>query len=477
MVFSSLIFLVLFMPATILGYYLINPKFRNFFLLAMSLLFYFWGEPKFIVVMIISIIANYLFGLAVDKFRGKKTAKIFLAGSVIWNVGIFFIYKYLDFTIKNINLLLGINIPLKHILLPIGISFFTFQAMSYVIDVYRGNGSVQKNPINVALFLMMFPQLIAGPIVRYETVSSEMTNRKENLENFSEGLRRFIIGLGKKVIISNLVAVVANNAFNSTTASQLSVLMAWTGAISYTMQIYFDFSGYSDMAIGLGLMFGFHFNENFDHPYCSRTVSEFWRRWHISLGTWFRDYVYFPMGGSRVKSKGRLVFNLAVVWTLTGVWHGASWNFIIWGVMYFVILTFEKLTGIAKGIGNKAFAFLYRIFTLLCVMFGWVLFNSPSIRSAGGYILDMFGLLKNPVYTETDGYFIRQYILIIAAAILLSTPFIEKLISKKINENGTAIKDTAVYKVTEGIILILILITSVSFVAGNAYNPFIYFNF
>lgn len=466
---------MLFLPATILGYYIINPKFRNVFLLVMSILFYFWGEPKFIFVMMISIIANYLFGLAVDKFRGKKAAKLFLVGSFIWNVGIFFVYKYLDFTITNVNRLLGSDIPLQHILLPIGISFFTFQAMSYVIDVYRGNGAVQKNPLNVALFLMMFPQLIAGPIVRYETISSEMTCRKENLEDFFNGLKRFIIGLGKKVIISNLVAVVADTAFNGTAANSLSVIMAWTGAIAYTLQIYFDFSGYSDMAIGLGLMFGFHFNENFDYPYCSKTVSEFWRRWHISLGTWFRDYVYFPMGGSRVK-KIRLVLNLAVVWILTGVWHGASWNFIIWGIMYFIILTFEKLTGIAEGIKNKGFSFLYRIVTLLCVMFGWVIFNSRSLRSAGAYILDMFGLLNNPLYTSMDGYFIRQYILIIVVAFVFSTPIIQ-IINNKKHRGNVAIKDTVVYKVTESIILILILITSISFIAGNAYNPFIYFNF
>ena len=472
MVFSSLVFLIIFLPATILGYYLINPKLRNYFLLAMSLLFYFWGEPKFIFVMLISIAANYLFGLAVDKYRGKPAAKAFLAASLVWNVGIFFVYKYLDFAITNVNSLLKCDIPLRHIALPIGISFFTFQAISYVIDVYRGNGSVQKNPLNVALFLMMFPQLIAGPIVRYETVAGEITGRKENLEDFTEGMKRFVVGLGKKVIISNLVAMVADKAFNGTSVYSLSVIMAWIGAVAYTLQIYFDFSGYSDMAIGLGRMFGFHFNENFDYPYCSKNVSEFWRRWHISLGTWFRDYVYFPMGGSRVKSKGRLIFNLAVVWTLTGVWHGASWNFILWGVMYFVILTFEKLTGIAKGIDNKGLAFLYRIFTLLCVMFGWVLFNSHSIRSAGGYILAMFGLLGNPAASEMDLYFISQYLLILIIAVVFSVPVVPM-----IKEKAAALKDTAAFKITEGIILIGILFISMTFITGNAYNPFIYFNF
>lgn len=472
MVFSSFIFLSAFLPVTLLGYYLINPKLRNYFLLAMSLVFYFWGEPEFIFVMLISIAANYLFGIAVDKFRGKGAAKAFLALSVVWNVSIFFIYKYLDFAISNINAVFSCDIPLMKIALPIGISFFTFQAISYVIDVYRGKGSVQKNPFNVALFLMMFPQLIAGPIVRYETVAAEITSRRETLKDFSEGIKRFVIGLGKKVIISNLVALVADKAFNGTPTASLSTVMAWVGAIAYTLQIYYDFSGYSDMAIGLGRMFGFHFNENFDYPYCSKNVSEFWRRWHISLGTWFRDYVYFPMGGSRVNSKLRLVFNLLVVWTLTGVWHGASWNFILWGVMYFVILTFEKLTGISRGISNKGLSFLYRAATILMVMFGWVLFNSSSVTSAGGYILAMFGALGNPVCTDIDIMFIGQYAVIILLAILFCAPVVPMLLKKT-----EAVKNTLCYKAVEGVIIIGILLVSMSFITGNTYNPFIYFNF
>ena len=320
MVFSSTIFLFFFFPITLLGYYIIHPKFKNTFLLLMSLIFYAWGEPKFVFVMLFSIFINYLFGLLVDKFRKrKKIVYSIITIFVIFNVSIFFIYKYLDFAITNINLLFGSNLPLANIILPIGISFYTFQAMSYVLDVYREKGEVQKNPLNVALYTMLFPQLIAGPIVRYETVSYDIKHRVETFDDFSIGIKRFIIGLSKKVIISNSLALVADKAFSYTDYSQLSVGLAWLGALAYSLQIFYDFSGYSDMAIGLGKMFGFHFDENFDYPYISQSVSEFWRRWHISLGTWFRDYVYFPLGGSRVKKKSRLIFNLFVVWFLTEV--------------------------------------------------------------------------------------------------------------------------------------------------------------
>ena len=346
MLFSSTVFLFFFLPVTVGIYYVLDRKFKNYWLLITSLLFYSWGEPKFIFVMLGSIFMNYLFALLVDKFReNKKAARFILTLTCIWNIGIFFVYKYLNFTIDNINHLFGQNIPLTNIVLPIGISFFTFQAMSYVIDVYRKNGKVQKNPFNVALYITFFPQLIAGPIVRYETVADEINFRKETLDDFYSGIKRFVVGLCKKLIISNSVAVIADFVFDTEDLTQISVLAAWAGAVCYTLQIYFDFSGYSDMAIGLGKMFGFHFNENFDYPYASASVSEFWRRWHISLGTWFRDYVYFPLGGSRVKSKARLVFNLFVVWMLTGIWHGASWNFVLWGVYFFVILAAEKQIG------------------------------------------------------------------------------------------------------------------------------------
>ncbi len=472
MVFSSFTFLLIFFPCTVLGYYLINPKFKNIFLLMTSIIFYTWGEPKFILVMLLSILVNYLLGLAVDKFREYYNISIvILLLMIVWNVGIFFIYKYLDFAITNINTVFRSNIPLYKISLPIGISFFTFQAMSYVIDVYRGNGQVQKNPLNVALYLTFFPQLIAGPIVRYETIAKEINNRCETLQDFTDGLKRFIIGIGKKCIISNTVAILADSAFETQTIS-LTVMLAWAGAISYTLQIYFDFSGYSDMAIGLGKMFGFHFNENFNYPYCSSSISEFWRRWHISLGSWFRDYVYIPLGGSRVKTKFRLIFNLFITWMLTGIWHGASWNFILWGFMYFILLTFEKLTQITKRLIYTWQKVLYRIFTLLCVIVGWVIFRTTSLSTAFYYLAAMFGLNKNKLASNINMNLISQYIIIGIVGMILCVPLGKKLKSK-IQTNTS----TFIFDIVSKVFLLAILICSMAFIAGSKYDPFIYFNF
>ena len=473
MVFSSFVFLLVFLPLCLLGYYLINPRFRNVFLLIASVLFYAWGEPKFIYVMLGSILVNWLFGLGADRFRKNKTAgRVLIALMVLFNVSIFFVYKYLNFTIRNINSLFGSSLPLTNFVLPIGISFYTFQAMSYVIDVYREKGQVQKNPLNVALYTMFFPQLIAGPIVRYETVADEIKNRKETLSDFAEGIKRFIIGLSKKVIISNTVAVAADMAFNTADYSELTVLMAWLGAVCYTLQIFFDFSGYSDMAIGLGRMFGFHFNENFNYPYCSLTVSEFWRRWHISLGSWFRDYVYFPLGGSRVSTKKRLIFNLFVVWMLTGIWHGASWNFVFWGFMYFVLLTFEKLTGIEKKLNCSWKRALYRVFTLFCVMMGWVVFRAPGLKMGAKYELAMFGIYGNKLYDLSSLYWVGEYLVIIITAAAFSIPVIPWIKGKLKN---AAAKN--IYAVIETAVLAAFLTASISFISITAYDPFIYFNF
>ncbi|MGN1132703.1 MAG: MBOAT family O-acyltransferase, partial [Ruminococcus sp.] len=393
MLFASTVFIFAFLPAVLLLYYLVLRKFRtaqNILLLVASLLFYAWGEPKYVLIMILSIIMNYLFGLLVDKFRASKTkSRLVIALTVVFNLGVLYIFKYLMFTIENINSIAGLHLSVPNIVLPIGISFFTFQAMSYVIDVYREKGEAQKNPLNVGLYISFFPQLIAGPIVRYETVAYQIKHREESFEKFSEGVCRFIIGLAKKVLLANTMAVVADYAFDMPN-SELTVVMAWVGAIAYTFQIFFDFGGYSDMAIGLGKMFGFEFLENFNYPYISLSVSEFWRRWHMSLGTWFRDYVYFPLGGSRVKSKARLVFNLFVVWSLTGIWHGANWTFLCWGLMYFVLLTIEKLIGWEKKYPDKM-KILRRIYTLFFVIMGWVLFRADSIGDAGAYFATMFG--------------------------------------------------------------------------------------
>lgn len=470
MLFASTVFIFAFLPAVLLLYYVVLKKFRtaqNILLLVASLLFYAWGEPKYVLIMILSIIVNYIFGLLVDKFRASKTkSRLVIALTVVFNLGVLYIFKYLMFTIENINSITGLHLSVPNIVLPIGISFFTFQAMSYVIDVYREKGEAQKNPLNVGLYISFFPQLIAGPIVRYETVAYQIKHREESFEKFSEGVCRFIIGLAKKVLLANTMAVVADHAFDMPN-SELTVVMAWVGAIAYTFQIFFDFGGYSDMAIGLGKMFGFEFLENFNYPYISLSVSEFWRRWHMSLGTWFRDYVYFPLGGSRVKSKARLVFNLFVVWSLTGIWHGANWTFLCWGLMYFVLLTIEKLIGWEKKYPDKM-KILRRIYTLFFVVMGWVLFRADSIGDAGAYFATMFG--GGNLIDDATIYYALNYLVYFVIAILVSTP-IFKNISAKINGNNPVVVAVS----TVG--LFVLLVVSVSYIVKGAYNPFIYFNF
>ena len=473
MLFSSTIFLFAYLPLVLLGYYLINVKYRNVFLLIASIFFYAWGEPKFVVIMVLSIIVNYLFALIVDRYRNQKIIYFIMGLMVLINVSIFFIFKYLNFTIRNLNILFDNMFTQTNILLPIGISFFTFQAMSYVIDVYRQKGKVQKNPINVGLYISFFPQLIAGPIVRYETISNAINNRKETIDDFVDGIKRFIIGLSKKIIISNSVALLADKAFGITDYSQLSASMAWLGALAFSLQIFYDFSGYSDMAIGLGKMFGFHFDENFNYPYISKTISEFWRRWHISLGTWFRDYVYFPLGGSKVQSKKRLIFNLLVVWSLTGIWHGASWNFILWGLFYFVFIAIEKLFDIPKKVNKKIISQLYRIFTLLCILLGWVLFKAKDLHSAIGYMKSMFGLSNNSLYDVETGFQIQQYLIILVIAIIFCTPFVKKI---KLLCNTYVLANKIAWFITP-IMYIVLFIISIAYTITSTYNPFIYFNF
>lgn len=467
MLFSSTIFLFLFLPFVLLIYYnpiIKNRTFKNIFLTCASLLFYAWGEPKFVFVMMLSILMNWLLALLVDKYRKNKKVKIIVAVAVIANMGLLFVFKYLNFTVETINSTFNANIVLKKIALPIGISFFSFQALSYVIDVYRKDGKVQKNPLNVALYISLFPQLIAGPIVRYETVAKEINDRNENIEDFSNGVLRFIVGFCKKVLIANNLALVADKAF-SLVENDLSVGMAWVGAFAYAFQIFFDFGGYSDMAIGLGKMFGFHFLENFNYPYISKSISEFWRRWHISLGTWFRDYVYFPLGGSRVKTKLRLVFNLFVVWSLTGLWHGANWTFIVWGLMYFILLTLEKVFGIDKKM--KKFSYLY---TMLFVLIGWVIFRADSIQVAFTYLKTMIGIGSNGLIDNQFILYISLYKYYFIVAILCSFP-LKQLINKKIKLQGK------IYNTLSTICIMVLFIVSISFLVKGSYNPFIYFNF
>lgn len=466
MVFSSSIFLFLFLPCVLFGYYVLfakSRKLQNIFLLIFSLIFYAWGEPSFVLIMTVSIIVNWWFGIIIDKNRDNKfRARSIIIIMISFNLIIMFIFKYLMFTLKTINSIFGANIDVPKIALPIGISFFTFQAISYVIDVYKQHGKVQKNPLNVGLYIAFFPQLIAGPIVRYETIADQIINRKESIEGFAYGIKRFIIGMGKKIIIANNLAMVAEKSFKMN--GNLSVSMAWLGAIAYTFQILYDFSGYSDMAIGLGEMFGFKFLENFNYPYISKSISEFWRRWHISLGSWFRDYVYFPLGGSRVNTKLRLVFNLFVVWLLTGIWHGANWTFIVWGLMYFILIAVEKLTKLDKNIG-----WIGHIYTLFFVILGWVIFNSNSITSAFTYIGVMFGKSSVGIIDGVARLYMHDYFIYFVLGTIFAIPLFDSIKRK--------IKGTRVEMILEIIILGLIILISTLCIVGNSYNPFIYFNF
>lgn len=468
MLFSTTTFIIIFLPIVIAIYYGLLRKtktLKNIFLLLASIVFYAWGEPYFVVIMILSIFANWIFGLWIDKYREEKgKARIVLILMLVFNLTILGIFKYLNFLVINLNEILNTNFPVPHIVLPIGISFFTFQAISYVIDIYKKDAKVQKNPLNMGLYISFFPQLIAGPIVRYKTIAEQIETRQESFEKFSQGVMRFIKGLIKKVLLSNSLAIVADKAFESL-PTEISVGFAWLGVIGYTLQIYFDFSGYSDMAIGLAKMFGFELEENFNYPYLSKSITEFWRRWHISLGTWFRDYVYIPLGGSRV-GKTRLLFNLFVVWTLTGLWHGANWTFIAWGIFYFIWLSLEKLTGLnGNKSENKMINLLKHGYTLFLVMIGWVIFRSDSLGQAVQYINAMFGISGNCLWDSQTILYVKEYGIYFLFGILLSMPLFSKLEKSK--------KLRYVYAIA----LLIAFNVSMCYIIKGTYNPFIYFNF
>lgn len=481
MLFTSMEFLLAFFPIVLCVYFVLPYKARNIWLLAASLFFYAWGEPVFVLAMLFSIVFNYLIALRIDELpktgKSGKThggRKLLLALAVIVNLGVLFVYKYMNFVTATLHELIPATQQMfekTNYTLPIGISFFTFQALSYVIDVYRGIPA-QRSVLNIGLYISLFPQLIAGPIVRYTTVMEQLECRSTTPDRFAVGVRRFMIGFNKKVLLANIMALVADEAFG---ASSPSVGMAWLGAIAYALQIYFDFSGYSEMAIGLGKMFGFEFLENFDYPYISKTITEFWRRWHMSLGTWFRDYVYFPLGGSHVKSKLRLVFNLAVVWLATGVWHGASWNFILWGVLYGVVLIFEKLLNLPKRLpGHKVPEILYQCFTMLIVLFGWVLFRAIDLPSAVNYLRAMFGLNSNALTDVTFLINLRDFGIMVAVALVCALPlfkYLKEKLLKKLPRFAGVINGAAM------VLQAVLFVVSVSFLAMNAHNPFIYFNF
>ncbi len=475
MLFTSLEFLFCFFPITLAVYFILPTKARNYWLFAVSLLFYAWGEPIFMLMMLVSIAMNYVFALRISELdKGARLRKFMLFVAVAANLGILFVYKYMNFVTGTLHDFFPFTKELfgqTSFVLPIGISFFTFQAMSYVIDVYRGI-PVQKNLCYLGLYISFFPQLIAGPIVRYTTIAEEINSRTITFSSFSKGMLRFIYGFNKKMLLANILAQVADHAFAQ---DELSVGLAWLGIICYTLQIFFDFSGYSEMAIGLGLMFGFKFLENFNYPYISKTITEFWRRWHISLGSWFRDYVYFPLGGSRVKSKLRLVFNLFVVWLATGIWHGAAWNFILWGVLYGIIITAEKLLSVPQfSDRHKLFSIPYQIFTLLMVMFGWVLFRAEGLSAAVDYFKAMFGISSTSLWDAAAGFYFKDYFVILLAGIICSTPLLGFCKNKLISTGKVGIVTADIITYTTQTILFLV---GVSYLVMNAHNPFIYFNF
>lgn len=472
MLFSSVTFLYVFLPVVLILYFLVfrkNKDGRNVFLFFASLVFYAWGEPKFVFVIIMCIIINWFFGIQIEMIRNKgKTPKYFLIADIVFNLVVLYVFKYLCFSIEIFSRITGKQMSVPVIALPIGISFFTFQAMSYVIDVYRGNADAQKSILDVGLYISFFPQLIAGPIVRYETIADEIVNRRETIEDLTGGFARFIIGLSKKVLLANSFALLADGAFQTSIQgnASLSVCYSWLGAIAYTLQIFFDFSGYSDMAIGLGSVFGFHFQENFCYPYISTSVSDFWRRWHISLGSWFRDYLYIPLGGSR-KGLPRTIFNLFIIWFLTGLWHGANTTFIVWGLLYFVLITAEKLTEFEKH--NKKFIFLRWAYTMFFVVLGWVIFRADSLHAAIDYLKAMFGLNGNPFSDGNFQGFFTQNQILLALGVVFCTPITER-ISRKLGNNS-------VWQMLRAVMLVFLLILSVSSLVSSSYNPFIYFQF
>lgn len=466
MVFSSTIFLCVYLPLVLLGYYICPKKGRNLFLLIASLVFYAWGEPKYVFLMIFSILVNYIFGRLMDKHReNKKRLKLMLVLSVVIDLGLLSVFKYTDFVITNINAIFGSSFDLLNIALPIGISFYTFQAMSYTIDVYRNDVRVQKNLIDFGMYITMFPQLIAGPIVRYADVQDQLADRSVTTADFSEGIMRFVVGLGKKVLLANQMGAVWSDIY--ALGGDVSALMAWTGAIAYTFQIYFDFSGYSDMAIGLGRMFGFKFPENFRYPYQSVSITDFWRRWHITLSTWFKEYLYIPLGGNR-RGLARQALNLLIVWSLTGFWHGAGWNFVMWGLYYFVILFIEKLF-LLKAL-DKLPKFFRHVYALLLIIIGWVIFASDDVSVLLPYLGSMFG--ANGAIGGMDVYTLLTKAVLLIICCIASTELPKKLFLSA----AGAMNEKAAFTL-KSVLMIALLALSMILLIGDSYNPFLYFRF
>lgn len=470
MVFSSLVFLFGFLPMTLLLYFVVPRNYRNFILLIVSLIFYAWGEPVYIILMLFSTVVDFIHGLLVERYANNpKKAKRVVLSSVMINLGLLIFFKYSGFIISNINSLLGTTFVVPEIALPIGISFYTFQTMSYTIDVFRKDAPAQRSIINLGAYVTMFPQLIAGPIVRYQTVAEQLTHRKETQSLFASGVERFIIGLGKKVLLANNIGLLWNQ-ISVMDISELTVLTSWLGVIAFGLQIYFDFSGYSDMAIGLGRMFGFELLENFNYPYISQSITEFWRRWHISLGTWFRDYVYIPLGGNR-KGKWRTYLNVFIVWFLTGIWHGASWNFVLWGLYFGVIITIEKRF-LMRWL-SYAPRMIRHFYTLLLLIIGWGLFAFDNFTYLKSYFSVMFGFNEVALYNQTTLYYFTTNAVLLIILMIASTPLF-KLIYQKVKQSK---RGEVLEVIIAPVFYLLILILSTAYLVDSSYNPFLYFRF
>ena len=461
MLFSSIPFLYYFLPLVMLCYFISPKGLKNTVLLIFSLAFYAWGEPKYVFLMLATILVFYLCGLAIGRAQQKPWKKVWLYLSVVVGVGFLAIFKYADFLIHSFNKATGLSISLLRLALPVGISFYTFQSLSYTIDVYRGSVPVQKNPISFGAYVTLFPQLIAGPIVRYADVARELDSRIHNWEEISYGVRRFLVGLAKKILIADQFALLIKLFRQS---PEPSVLFYWLYAIAFMLNIYFDFSGYSDMAIGLGRIFGFHFNENFNYPYISKSITEFWRRWHMSLGSWFRDYVYIPMGGNRVR-KFRWVLNILTVWLLTGLWHGAAWNFVLWGLLFAAMLLAEKWVPVLQKIPG----FFRHLYVLLVVCISFVLFNAESLPQAGSDLMGMFGLGKIPMITGQTVYYLRSFGLLFILGILGATPVV-KCFAERISRARTG-------AILEPVVLLALLLLCTAYLVDGSFSPFLYFRF
>ena len=461
MIFSSIPFLYYFLPVVLLVYFAVPWKLKNTVLLLASLIFYGWGEPKLLFLMIFTIVLFWFCGLAIGRAGERGQKKVWLMVSVVISVALLGLFKYADFFIGNFNSLTGLGIPMLRLALPVGISFYTFQCLSYTVDVYRGHVPPQRNILSFGAYVSMFPQLIAGPIVRYSDIARQLENRTHSREEFFLGLRRFLIGLGKKVILADNFALLMKLFRES---GEKSVLFYWLYALAFLFNIYFDFSGYSDMAIGLGRIFGFHFPENFNYPYLSKSITEFWRRWHMTLGSWFRDYVYIPMGGNRV-GKGRWLFNILTVWMLTGLWHGAAWNFVVWGLFFGICLMIEKWVPALQ----KLPGLIRHGYVLLAVILSFVLFNAESLNMAGQDIAGLFGFGKVPLVTPESVYYLRSYAVLFLLGIAGSTPVVKR--------SGSRIAQTRAGEVLEPAFLAALLLVCTAYLVDGSFSPFLYFRF